>query len=99
MSRIDRPALALPFAGPSHRSSHAHARHPRRAPWWPIVALGAGFLSFGLGACESDSGCKDDFDCKGALVCKVSTGVCEAFVCADDLDCQNGLSCNDNACE
>jgi uncharacterized membrane protein len=65
-----------------------------------LAALATGGALFGaLGGCESDTGCKDDFDCKGAEVCKVSTGVCEAFVCADDLDCDNGLSCNDNACE
>lgn len=73
-----------------------------RVPALVLALVGAAGALCGLGAlaaCESDTGCKDDFDCKGAEVCKVSTGVCEAFVCADDLDCNNGLSCNDNACE
>ena len=64
-----------------------------------VAGLATAFSAAGISACESDTGCKDDFDCEGALVCKVSTGTCEAFVCADDLDCDNGLTCQDNACQ
>jgi len=52
-----------------------------------------------FGACDSASGCKDDFDCDGASVCKVSTGACEAFVCKTADDCDGGKTCNDNVCE
>jgi len=55
-------------------------------------------LASALPACEEDSGCKDDYDCEGAFVCKVSKGTCEAFVCADAGDCDEGETCVDNAC-
>ena len=61
-------------------------------------AIAALFLCVPLVACEEDSGCKDDYDCEGALVCKVSEGVCEPFECNDDDDCDGDTTCVDNAC-
>ncbi|MFT7580251.1 MAG: hypothetical protein ACI9MR_001920 [Myxococcota bacterium] len=50
-------------------------------------------------ACDDDAGCRDDFDCGSALVCKVSSGACEALVCKADANCDGSLTCNDNVCE
>ena len=52
------------------------------------------------GACNSEDGaCKDDFDCDGSTVCRVSTGSCEPFVCNVNDDCPSGLTCGDNHCD
>lgn len=57
-------------------------------------------LLFALGGCDSSPGpCKNDFDCNGTLVCRLSTGECEAVVCRTDSDCvASDLTCVDNAC-
>lgn len=65
-----------------------------------LVAVGMVTLAwFAAAACDSETGCEDDFDCADALVCKVSTGVCEALVCKVDADCGAGRTCDDNACD
>lgn len=64
--------------------------------WLVVLAM---VPTVSLAACETDSGCSDDFDCAGALVCRVSTGKCELFICDDNADCSDGKSCNDNVCE
>jgi len=65
-----------------------------------LVAMALfGLTSPTLGGCDSETGCKDDFDCAGAMVCKVSTGSCEALVCKVDADCASGRSCDDNECK
>jgi len=64
-----------------------------------IAFVTAAVASQVMPACDSDSGCKDDFDCAQAFVCKVSSSTCEPFVCKVDSDCDNGLSCDDNTCK
>ncbi|MFO0750371.1 MAG: hypothetical protein U1F43_32580 [Myxococcota bacterium] len=50
-------------------------------------------------ACDSNTGCTDDYDCDQAFVCKLSTKSCEPFVCKEDADCDGSLTCNDNECK
>ncbi len=66
-----------------------------------LVTIGFIGLALTTGyACDSDdAGCKDDFDCDSALVCKASSGTCEPFVCKVDGDCDPGKSCDDNVCK
>ncbi|MCB9736212.1 MAG: hypothetical protein H6745_26800 [Deltaproteobacteria bacterium] len=67
-----------------------------------LVALGliglVGLTAGGL-ACESDSGCKVDYDCPGAQVCRVSSGSCVELECEQDSDCSNGQTCVEYLCE
>ncbi|PKN55363.1 MAG: hypothetical protein CVU56_21685 [Deltaproteobacteria bacterium HGW-Deltaproteobacteria-14] len=65
-----------------------------------LVAIALmGLAPITLTGCESETGCKDDFDCNGAMVCKISSGSCEALVCKVDADCGGGKSCDDNECK
>jgi len=75
-------------------------RRPRENPGrlLPVGLVAACFLLGGPSGCDADAGCRDDLDCVGALVCKVSTGACEPLVCKVDTDCGQGRTCDDNAC-
>lgn len=63
-----------------------------------LLALAALLAVSFASACDTSTTCKDDFDCDGALVCRVSAGVCEPFKCKSDDDCGDGQRCEDNQC-
>lgn len=64
-----------------------------------VAALALAASARALQACESDTGCKDDYDCEQAFVCKQSTHACEPFVCKEDSDCDGTATCSDNECK
>lgn len=64
-----------------------------------FVAIGLVGLSLSVLACASDSGCKVDYDCPGAQVCRVSSGACVVLECETDSACSGGKRCHEYVCE
>lgn len=62
-----------------------------------LVALSLMMLA-GPG-CESDDGCRDDYDCPAAQVCRKASGACELVQCGEGKACPGGDVCRDNRCE
>jgi hypothetical protein len=69
--------------------------------WRPcklVSVLVLAIASIGVAACDTDTGCKDDYDCPQAQICDTAKAACEDFVCKADTDCPSGEVCVDNAC-
>lgn len=80
----------------SARSSRIAASGLVRTLLGALAFVGVAWV---VSACTNEDGaCKDDFDCDGSTVCRLSTGTCEPFVCNTNSDCTGGLTCDDNLC-
>jgi hypothetical protein len=63
-----------------------------------FIATLVAVMGLALTGCETETGCKDDYDCDGKSVCNRASGTCQNAECVDDAGCSGGKVCDDSIC-